>query len=97
MPSVASTIATIVPQVFPIVLHVATIVLEILPIRLQVFHILFDVRLVAGFLVGLDIGLVARDVARILILVDAVGSNVASIFANVSAILPPVALRHHGG
>jgi hypothetical protein len=92
VPAVASTIATIVAQVFPIVLHVASIVLEILPVRLQLFRVLSDTR-VAGFLVGLEVGFVARDVARIRILVDAVGSNVPSIVANVAEILPPVALR----
>jgi len=82
-------------QVFTIVLHVASIALEIVPIRFQVFRVLFDVRLIAGFLIGLDIDLVARDITRILILVDAIGSNVAAIMAYVAAILPPVVLRHH--
>jgi hypothetical protein len=95
VPAVASKIAPIVAQIFPIVLHVASIVLEILAIGLQVLRVLFGIRLVTGFLVGLEIGLVARDVPHILILVDAVGSNVASIAANVAAILLPVVLRHH--
>jgi len=95
VPTVAAKIAPIMAQVFTIVLHVASIALEIVPIRFQVFRVLFDVRLIAGFLIGLDIDLVARDVTRILILVDAIGSNVAAIMAYVAAILPPVALRHH--
>jgi hypothetical protein len=93
--AVAPKIATIVAQVLSIVLHSASIVLEILFVGLQILCVLLDVRFVTGLLVGLEIGLVVRDIARILIPINAIGSNIAPIVADVAAILPDVVLRHH--
>jgi hypothetical protein len=68
-------IAPIVSQIFAIVRDVAVIVRHVFAVRLQVLGVVFGVGFIASFFVGRKISLVAGDVARVVVRIDAIGTD----------------------